>query len=152
MSIKRVFFGRDLQRSQALIHRCRKPGELRSRLNSNPEQPWRARIRKKSVATESYIDGFCRNRSQRPLDFLRFLCRLLPDEFQSDVQGFWPHPTNFRSEAAHALEETGNSAADLIVNIEGNKKAHKNGFSHQLPSHHIQRHGGREPANALPVA
>src|SRR5713101_8171443 len=112
---------------QRLIHRCRQRSQFGPALAPNPEHPRsaRTRTRKESVATKTELERISRNCGQRSLNGLGLIVRLLSNELQRDVERFGPYPTYVGCKFAHALEETCDPAADVIVDINCNKETHK---------------------------
>src|SRR5216684_1243368 len=120
-----MLFLRNAELRQRLIHCCRQRSQFGPALAPEPEHSRSASTRKESVATKAELERISRNCGQRSLNGLGLIVRLLSNELQRDVERFGPYPTYVGCKFAHALEETCDPAADVIVDINCNKETHK---------------------------
>src|SRR5580704_10043059 len=97
-------------------------------LNPDPEHSRRPRPRKESIPAKAHFEAEGLNRFQRPLDGLNLFLGLLSEELQRDVQRCGSYPVRIRGKSMHLVEEAGNSAAYVVVDIKRDEKAHKISF------------------------
>src|ERR1700684_1647184 len=114
MRVKSMLLFRDVERRHVLIHRCRQRRQLRPSFNSDPEHSRRPRAGKESRAAKTHFKGVSLYGFQQSLDFLNLFLGFFADELQSDVQRIRPRPARIWSKSAHAIEEAGNSAAEVV--------------------------------------
>src|SRR5260370_15032852 len=115
----------NIELRQRVIQCCGKKSQFGPAIAPNPEHPRSARTRKESVAAKAELERVSRNCGQRSLNGLDLIFRLLSNELQRDVERFGPYPTYVGGKFAHAVEETCDPAADVIVDINCNKETHK---------------------------
>src|ERR1700730_6976492 len=136
MCVERMRFFRNVEFCQHVIHDCGERTEVGPGFDSNPEHSRRTRGGKESIATNADFDRAPLNRFQRALDFLDLVLGFLADKLERDVQRFGPHPSSIWSESTYAVQERGDASANIVVDIESDKKAHRKSSLHQLPAHH----------------
>src|SRR5271154_7155959 len=113
-----VLFLWDVEPCQSFVHGSSQRSQFRTALNSHPKHSRRPHTRKESITATTHFKRACLNRLQRASDLSTLVLGFLPDELQSDVQRFGPHPARIRRKPVYAVEKSGDAAANNIDYIE----------------------------------
>src|ERR1022692_3337708 len=124
MRTVRPIFAGNAEFGHGHIDALRQFGELRSRLNSDPEYARSLCRGEESVSSGTNLERAPPNPPQTIGDGLDLLRRLFSYELQRDVQRLRTHPAGIGRKALHAFEEARDPGADFRLKIDADEYSH----------------------------
>ncbi len=157
MRTVRSLFARNAEFGRGQVNPFGEVGELRARLNSDPEYAWSFCRGEESVTCGENFELAAFDPPQTLSDGVDPLRWLFSDELQRNVQRLRTHPAGFGCKALNAFEKALDPGTDRGVEIDADEYSHLfitvacNGALQQRPADHLQRLLRCELADAFAV-